>query len=97
MQRRRSVSHTFEDRIAAERTKLKAQAAQQTWSRAGRAPQENQAARYSFPYERVAFLAWTATTKARIESKAASVGRRPIGALAPVASVVPRYTIWMDL
>ena len=28
MQRRRSVSHTFEDRIAAERTKLKAQAAQ---------------------------------------------------------------------
>ena len=26
MQRRRSVSHTFEDRIAAERTKLKAQA-----------------------------------------------------------------------
>ena len=61
MQRRRSVPHTFEENIAAERAKLEAQNGKaEAWSRDGRASQEDQAIGHRVSYKRLAFVAGTA-------------------------------------
>jgi hypothetical protein len=63
MERRRSVPHTFEENIAAEKAKLEAQVAQLKPGPELDALRENQAVRYRCPLKRLAFLAGLTATK----------------------------------
>jgi hypothetical protein len=56
----RSVPHTFEENIAAEKANLEAQIAQlKTWPSGGRGTQKDQATGNGFTHERVAFVSRT--------------------------------------
>jgi hypothetical protein len=69
MQRRRSIPHTFEDRIAAEKARLEAQVAKLNLVLKGRAAQEDKPAGYRRPYQRVADLSGASAAKARLAAR----------------------------